>query len=200
MAEDNSFLNKITFFKSVTHIKELPHENWPEISFIGRSNVGKSSLLNALTSRKNIARVSNTPGRTQQLNFFNINDKLWLVDLPGYGYAKAPLKEINKWNKLTKDYFYSRPNLIKTFVLVDSRHGLKKNDIDIIDYFNLIGNSFVIILTKTDLVKKNHLEKLVADIENYIQKSAAAYPQIFSVSSKKKFGINELKKFIKGQI
>ena len=191
------FKQSCTFMKGVTALAHLPPENLPEIAFAGRSNVGKSSLINALLNRKNIARTSNTPGRTQELNFFNINDTFYLVDMPGYGYAEAPLKMIREWNKLIRAYFMSRSNLKRLYVLIDSRHGLKNNDIEFISLLDECAVSYQIVLTKTDKIGKMATQKVFEETTEKLKSHPAAYPFVLVTSSEKKEGLNTLRAEIK---
>jgi len=164
-----------------------------EVSFAGRSNVGKSSLINALTGRTTLARVSNTPGRTQQLNFFSLGNRLVLVDMPGYGYAKASKTAISQWNELIQLYLKGRPTLSRVYVLIDSRHGLKENDFEMMRMLDVAAVSYRIVLTKADKVSPTALHNLQKDIELKIKTHAAAFPKISLTSTTKKIGIAELR-------
>ena len=147
-----------TFFRGVTKVEDLPSLHFSEIAFAGRSNVGKSSLLNAMTGQKDLARSSSTPGRTQELNFFNCSDKFLLVDLPGYGYAKAPEKKVRAWQDLIRDYIAGRVNLRRVCVLIDSRHGLKENDHEFLTFLDTVAVSALVVLTKIDKIKASEIE------------------------------------------
>jgi GTP-binding protein len=172
----------------------LPPAGHPEIAFAGRSNVGKSSLINALTGRKALARTSNTPGRTQQLNFFNLGDRLTLVDMPGYGFAKVSKTQKAEWHALIHDYLRGRAPLRCVLLLIDSRHGLKDVDNEILEMLDKAAVSYRIILTKSD--KADDLDKIVDDIKVAMKKRTAAYPEISVTSSEKNIGIEELREII----
>ncbi len=184
------------FMLGVAALKQLPEASLPEIAFAGRSNVGKSSLLNALTNRKTLAKTSNTPGRTQQLNYFNLGDKLHIVDMPGYGYAKVSKEQRDEWTKLIFDYLRGRQTLRCVFILVDSRHGLKESDIALMGMLDEAAVNYRIILTKIDKVKAAELEKICDKTTKIIKKHPAAYPSIYVTSASKGNGIAELKAVI----
>lgn len=187
------FLKPCTFMLSVAKLEQLPDANLDEIAFAGRSNVGKSSLINALFNQKKLAKTSSTPGRTQQLNFFNFDNKLYLVDLPGYGYAKAPEKMVRQWQVVLKTYLRGRPNLRRVFLLIDSRHGIKAEDLEIMKMLDVSAVSYQVILTKTDKISAKELEKVIEQTAQEITKHAAALPDIISTSSEKKIGLDLLK-------
>ncbi|OIN85703.1 MAG: YihA family ribosome biogenesis GTP-binding protein [Alphaproteobacteria bacterium CG1_02_46_17] len=187
------------FRLGIADLYQLPPSQIPEIAFAGRSNVGKSSLINALMGRK-IAHVSHTPGRTQQLNFFEVGEHFWLVDMPGYGYAKVSKKLKNNWNQVLRDYLKGRPNLRVVFLLIDSRHGLKDNDIEMMDMLDQAAVSYRIILTKSDEPKKSDLDSTKAQVEEKLIKHPAAFPESFPVSSWKKQGIEDLQHMILGLV
>ncbi|MBP9752668.1 MAG: YihA family ribosome biogenesis GTP-binding protein [Proteobacteria bacterium] len=191
------FKQSWTFLRGIQSLKDLPDENLPEIAFAGRSNVGKSSLINALLNRKGVARTSNTPGRTQELNFFNIHNTFYLVDMPGYGFAKAPKEVVKKWNTLIKNYLLKRSNLKRVYVLVDSRHGLKPNDMEFLDMLDECAISYQIVLTKTDKIGKLALQEVFKNTFERIQKHPAAYPFLGSTSSQKKDGLTGIRGEIK---
>lgn len=180
--------------KSFSEIKQYP---FPEIAFWGRSNVGKSSLINGVLGRK-IARTSNTPGRTQQLNFFNLNDRLMIVDMPGYGFAEVPLKIKQQWEMLISKYLQERDQLKRLFLLIDARHGLKKNDLEIMDFLDEIGIIYQIVLTKADKINKLDQEALHAEIVEVLTKHPAALESIIFSSASKNFGIAEIRQLIAG--
>ena len=187
------FAKECAFLKGVVAMDGLPADALPEVAFAGRSNVGKSSLLNALTGRKELARASNTPGRTRELNFFTLDQRLRLVDLPGYGYAKASRKLVDQWTKLTRDYLRGRSNLRRVNVLIDARHGLKKTDEEVMDLLDTAAVVYQIVLTKTDKIKPTAAEALRVQIAGAIAKRPAAYPMVFATSSEMGYGIPELR-------
>ena len=186
------------FLKGVAKLDQLPQSDGPEFAFIGRSNVGKSSLINALTGVNGLARASNTPGRTRELNFFDVNDQLTLVDMPGYGYAKAPKNEVKQWQAVLRGYLRGRPGLTRAFVLIDSRHGILKADEEMFDLLDEAAVTYQIVLTKADKIKPAELQQVAEKVSAAIRKHAAAFPEIHATSSEKGVGIPELRAEIAG--
>ena len=187
------FLRPCTFILGVAWLEQLPDMERLEIAFAGRSNVGKSSLINALFGKKDLARASATPGRTQQLNFFDLDGILNIVDLPGYGYAQAPEKQVKTWNNLVFTYLKGRPNLRRVYLLIDSRHGIKDKDIEVMKMLDKAAVSYQIILTKSDKIKLTELEKTLTNVKNTTSKHTACYPEILVTSSEKKQGIDQVR-------
>lgn len=181
------------FMLGVANLKQLPDCSLPEFAFIGRSNVGKSSIINALTGRKNLARTSVTPGRTQELNFFNLGGKIRIVDLPGYGFANAPVNTVKRWHDMIYAYLQGRPNLAKVFVLIDSRRGVGIKDLDMMKMLDDAAVSYQVVLTKSDKISAAELEKVKALSQAKAAKFTACYPYINVTSSVKGLGIAELK-------
>ena len=181
------------FVMGAAKLAQLPEPLACEIAFAGRSNVGKSSLLNALTGRKALARTSNTPGRTRELNYFRVGDSLHIVDMPGYGYARAEKALVAKWQSLIRTYLSGRPNLRRVFVLIDSRHGIKPNDLEIMDLLDEAAVIYQIVLTKVDKLKKGEIEKVVAKTKGALAKRPASHPELHLTSSAKGTGIEELR-------
>lgn len=187
------FAQPCTFMLGVASLPQLPMTDLPEVALVGRSNVGKSSLINALTNRNGLAKTSNTPGRTQQLNFFNLGEQLILVDLPGYGYAKVPKEQVDKWVKLLKKYLLGRPQLRRVYVLVDSRHGLKENDFEMLDLLDKTAVIYQVVLTKADKIKPAEQEKRLRETTQALAKRPAAYPHVLLTSAEKKDGVEALR-------
>ncbi|WP_193368839.1 ribosome biogenesis GTP-binding protein YihA/YsxC [Pelagibius marinus] len=187
------FAGECTFLISAADENDLPPLGASEVAFAGRSNVGKSSLLNALTGRKNLARASNTPGRTRLLNFFSLGGRLILVDLPGYGYARASKTDIARWNQLTRGYLRGRSQLRRVCLLVDSRHGLKNSDLQVMEELDSDAVSYQIVLTKADKVKPGPLKRLVKETQEAIARHPAAHPLCLPTSAETGAGLPELR-------
>ena len=190
------FAGETEFVKGVVAMSGLPPADRLEVCFAGRSNVGKSSLINALTGRKGLARASNTPGRTQEINYFTAGDDHYLVDLPGYGYANAPLPVVEKWQRLLKQYLSGRQTLRRAFVLIDARHGIKKVDEEILKLLDTAAVTFQCVLTKADKVKAKDREAVLAQVRQALSKHPAAFPEIVLTSSEKGEGIETLRAII----
>jgi GTP-binding protein len=187
------FAKECNFIWGAADEPNLPEATLPEIAFAGRSNVGKSSLVNALTGRKTLARTSNTPGRTQQLNFFDLGGRLILVDLPGYGYAKESKGKVAAWTRLVKNYLRGRVTLRRILLLIDGRHGLKPNDVEIMDMLDKSAVPYQIVLTKIDKVKKAERDEVVSKTAAALKKHPAAHPEVVVTSSEDGIGIGELR-------
>lgn len=187
------FAGAADFKWAAVDVSGLPPMNLTEIAFAGRSNVGKSSLVNALTGRKALARTSHTPGRTQQLNFFDIGTHFTLVDMPGYGYAKVSKTKVEAWTKTILDYLRGRANLARVYVLIDGRHGVKEVDRDLLNLLDTAAVSYALVLTKLDEIKKADVEPTIATVKQEIAKRPAAYPHIIFTSSHTGEGIPELR-------
>lgn len=181
------------FVSSAPHMGVLPDPVFPEIAFAGRSNVGKSSLINGLTDQKGLAKSSNTPGRTQALNFFLLDQRYYLVDMPGYGYAKAPKNVSHTWQQLMLTYLTRRSTLKRVYLLVDCRHGLKPNDIQMMDLLDGMGLSYQVILTKSDKVSASHLEEVKKSVKQQEAAHGAFHPWVLDVSSTKKQGLHDVR-------
>ncbi len=194
------FAGRVEFLKSAPALKFLPDPEVPEVAFAGRSNVGKSSLLNAITGRKSIARTSVTPGRTQELNFFEVGEptRLRLVDMPGYGFAKAPPKVVEQWRRLVRDYLRGRVVLKRVLVLIDSRHGVKPVDIEMMKMLDESAVGYRLVLTKADKIKASELDAVHAATLVEARKHSAAFPEVAVTSSEKGMGIAELRAAVLG--
>ena len=189
------FAGRVEFLKSAPALQFLPDADFPEVAFAGRSNVGKSSLLNALTGRKSIARTSVTPGRTQELNFFEVGTptRLRLVDMPGYGFAKAPPKVTEQWRRLVRDFLRGRVTLRRTLVLIDARHGVKDVDTEMMKMLDEAAVGYRLVLTKADKIRAEELAKVLAETQAAARARIAAYPQVLVTSAEKGMGIEDLR-------
>jgi GTP-binding protein len=188
------FAAETKFVKGVVDLEGLPKGDRPEIAFAGRSNVGKSSLINALCNRKNLARASNTPGRTQEINFFDMAaGRLYLVDLPGYGFADAPKRNVDAWSRLTLDYLRSRSKLKRVFVLIDSRRGLGEVDFGFLKQLDSAAVGYQIVLTKIDKLKKAEVAETLTETAKALKKQPAAHPRVIATSSEKGIGLSDLR-------
>jgi GTP-binding protein len=196
------FLRPWVFIRGVPAMKFLPPEGPPEIAFAGRSNVGKSSLINALIGQKGLARTSNTPGRTQELNYFVPDGfsgqdgdlpPMALVDMPGYGYAKAPKEQVDQWTRLVFDYLRGRTTLKRVYALIDARHGVKANDEEVFSLLDKAAVSYQLVLTKTDKIKAAGVPRLIEETLAKIKKRPAAFPEVMATSSEKSDGVEELR-------
>lgn len=192
------FAGPVDFVKGVVAMEGLPRGDRPEVCFAGRSNVGKSSLINALTGRKGLARASNTPGRTQEINFFATGETHYIVDLPGYGYANAPVNVVETWQRLLKAYLAGRQTLRRAFVLIDARHGAKPVDEEIMSLLDRAAVTFQCVLTKTDKVKARDLDQSLAKTREALGRHPAAFPELLLTSSEKGEGISGLRAIIAG--
>ena len=188
------FAGPVAFVMGAVSISAMPPGDRPEIAFAGRSNVGKSSLINALCNRKNLARASNTPGRTQEINFFDLAEgEFYLVDLPGYGFADAPKKNVDTWSRLNLNYLRSRSKLRRVFILIDARRGLGDVDLTVMKDLDSAAVQYQVVLTKSDKIKKSELPELVAATTAALMKQPAAHPLVLATSSEKGLGIPELR-------
>ena len=187
------FAQPCDFLLSATNMSQVPDSDLPEVAFAGRSNVGKSCLINALTGRKTLARTSNTPGRTRQVNFFDLGGRLMVVDLPGYGYARAPKTEIAEWTALIEDYLRGRAQLRRVCLLIDARHGPKENDRQAMALLDQSAVPYQVALTKCDKVKKKTLQVRLQGVLGELSKHTAAHPDVLATSSRKGIGIPELR-------
>lgn len=190
------FAGPVDFVKGVVAMSGLPPADRLEVCFAGRSNVGKSSLINALTGRKTLARASNTPGRTQEINYFALGAERYLVDLPGYGYAEAPLAIVAKWQALLKQYLAGRQTLRRAFVLIDARHGVKAVDEEILKLLDRSAVTYQAVLTKVDKINREERAAVIEQVKGALAKHPAAYPEIIVTSSEKGEGIETLRAVI----
>jgi GTP-binding protein len=181
------------FVTSAATAADLLQTPLPELAFAGRSNVGKSSLINALTGRNSLARTSNTPGRTQEINLFDLSGRLVLVDLPGYGFAQAPKDVVERWTRMVFAYLRGRPSLMRVCLLIDSRHGPKKTDEEVLELLGKAAVPFQLVLTKTDLVRKPDLQALTVELQARLAKLIGAMPELIATSSKEQAGVDLLR-------
>ena len=184
---------QIDFVMGAVDLESLPLPDRPEITFAGRSNVGKSSLINAVFGRKALARASNTPGRTRELNYFNLQSKLYVVDLPGYGYAKVSRSIVERWTELTRRYLQGRPNLKRVYLLIDARHGIKVSDTELMTELDKAAVSYQLVLTKADKCKKTHLDEIMEKSMAQLKKHPAVHPVILLTSAEKGDGLAEIR-------
>lgn len=187
------FRKNCEFVLGVAKLEQLPGDEFAEVAFAGRSNVGKSSIINAIFYQKKLAKTSNTPGRTQQLNYFLLNKQIYLVDLPGYGFAQAPDSVVKQWQKLIMAYLQGRASLKRVFLLIDSRHGLKKVDEQIMEMLDKAAVIYQIVLTKIDKISKKALDEIMQKTKLELSKHAAAYPKILATSSEKGIGLDQVR-------
>lgn len=187
------FAGPTRFVMGVARLEQLPPSKGVEIAFAGRSNAGKSSLINALVGMKDMARASNTPGRTRELNFFDVGGKLTLVDMPGYGYAKAPAHEVKKWQAVLRGYLRGRPGLTRAFVAIDARHGPLAADLETFELLDETAVTYQLVLTKIDKLKPNELAEVLAKTQAVAAKRPAAFPVVHATSSEKHLGLAELR-------
>ncbi len=192
------FAGPVDFLKGVVAMDGLPPADRPEVCFAGRSNVGKSSLINALTGRKALARASNTPGRTQEINYFTLGASHYLVDLPGYGYAEAPVAVVAKWQALLRAYLAGRQTLRRAFVLIDARHGIKAVDTEILSLLDRSAVTFQVVLTKVDKISLADRDRTLAQVRAALAKHPAAFPELIVTSSETGEGMATLRAVIAG--
>jgi GTP-binding protein len=192
------FAGQVDFVKGVVAMSGLPPADRAEVCFAGRSNVGKSSLINALTGRKALARASNTPGRTQEINYFALGDAHYLVDLPGYGFANAPVAVVQRWQALMKSYLSGRPTLRRAFVLIDARHGVKPVDDEIMTLLDKSAVTFQAVLTKADKPRKGELDKVLTQVRGALARHPAAFPDLMLTSSETGEGLATMRAAIAG--
>jgi GTP-binding protein len=192
------FAGPVEFLKGVVALDGLPPGDRPEVCFAGRSNVGKSSLINALTGRRALARASNTPGRTREINYFSLGSRLYLVDLPGYGYAEAPVAVVRKWQALLRAYLAGRPTLRRAFLLIDARHGIKPPDAEIMALLNKAAVTFQVVLTKADKPAAVELGRTIDGVRARLASEPAAFPEIMLTSAETGAGLDVLRAEIAG--
>lgn len=192
-AKNRLFSGHCVFLRSVASLEQLPLQSRTEIAFAGRSNVGKSSLINALTGCKTMAKISSTPGRTRELNFFELGETAYLVDMPGYGYARASKNKVKSWTELMLSYLAGRAQLERIFLLIDSRHSLKEPDRVVMDLLDRSAVVYQVVLTKVDCIKQSELESCKENLYHFLRKRPAAYPEVLTTSSRKQVGIQELR-------
>ena len=190
------FYQQAEHYTAAADISQFPHINLPEVCFAGRSNVGKSSLINSICSKRSLARTSNTPGRTQLIHFYNIKNKLFLSDLPGYGYAKAPKSKRFEWIKLMENYFKNRSNLSRVFILIDARRGIKNSDHELMDLLNVVAVNFQCVLTKCDKVNLEQRNQILNQVRKKLQTHPAAFPELLVTSAEDKVGLETLRSII----
>ena len=187
------FAGECDFVLGVVSLEQIPDTDLPEIAFAGRSNVGKSSLINALMGRKALARTSNTPGRTQEINFFNLGGRMMVADLPGYGYARAPKKQVENWTRLVNSYLKGRQQLRRACLLIDARHGLKANDRDVMKMLDAAAVPYQAILTKTDKISASSMRATIASIKALQKQHTALHPQVMPTSARDSIGLEQLR-------
>lgn len=192
------FCKPCSFVAGAASIASLPEFSQPEVAFIGRSNVGKSSLINALVGQKHLVKTSKNPGHTKQLNFFLLDDKLMLVDMPGYGYAKVSKTQKSQWDRLISNYLCGRPTLKRAFLLIDSRRGIMPKDDEFMTMLDDSAVSYQVVLTKIDELKSSELAEITENMPSKLKKHVAAHPQIIATSAEGKSGIEELQNEIYG--
>jgi GTP-binding protein len=187
------FQGSCEFLRGVVEVAGLPGDDRVEVAFAGRSNVGKSSLINALVNRRALARTSNTPGRTREINYFTLGDNLYIVDMPGYGYAEVSKTQVAGWTQLILDYLRGRVTLTRLFLLIDARHGIKANDREIMELLDESAVSYQIVLTKLDKLKKSEQDAIIAKTTRELVKHPAAHPELIATSAEKKLGLDDLR-------
>jgi GTP-binding protein len=187
------FAQECDFIAGIAELAQLPPAGLPEVAFAGRSNVGKSSLINALTGRNQLARISRTPGRTQQINMFDLGGRLMLVDLPGYGFAQAPKPKVDAWQRLIRSYLRGRAGLMRTCLLIDARHGLKPVDLEFMAMLGEVAVAYQLVLTKADLVRPGALTDLIDSLQADLARKPGAHPEIIATSAREGTGIERLR-------